>query len=165
MRIQLFAYLLIVGCSLISGKAEALPKDWYITQTSTSATIHNQKHDVVWRGYIDDKGNWVEETFGSRSGGGDKGETLGDIKTVADYVSVDITKHVAGVIVIDGSKHETVFEVSGGLEAGTTVKIPQDKLSDTVQVLVTVDAKGAALDVAFFKQTGACGNKFFWSSR
>lgn len=165
MRIQLFAYLLIVGCSLIGGKAEALPKDWYITHTSTSATVHNHHREPVWRGYIDDEGNWNEETLGSKSSGGNKGYTLGDIKNLADHVVVGIKQHVTSVVVIDASRQKIVFEASGDLEAGTTVKIPADNLSDSVQVLVSLDDKGAALDVVFFKRMGACGNKSFWVSR
>ncbi|GMU08200.1 hypothetical protein [Corallococcus caeni] len=166
MRNQMFVCVLAVGVLLAGGRAEALPGGWYTKETGDRVTLYDQAHEAVWAGYFDEEGNWHETTYTPRgSGSGDQGQTMGGIKTTADAVLVEITKPVAGIVVIDASKQDVVFELLGHLEAGMTVKIPVSKLGDTVQLVATVDDKGATLDLAFFKRVDVCTSKSFWLSR
>ncbi|NNB85016.1 hypothetical protein [Corallococcus exiguus] len=166
MRNQMFACILAVSVFLVGGKAEALPGGWHMGETGNRVILYDQNHEAVWAGYFDEEGKWHESTYTPRGGSsGDQGETMGDINSSADYVLVNITRRVGGIIVFDPTKRVVVFEVRGGVAAGTTVRIPANRLSDTVQLVATVDDKGAALDVAFFKRAVSCGSRSFWVSR
>ncbi|NBD08451.1 MULTISPECIES: hypothetical protein [Corallococcus] len=166
MRNQLFACILAVSVILVGAKAEAIPNGWYTVELNNAITMYNQKNEPVWRGYFDVWGIWHETTYKPAGGSGrEQGETLGDIKSSEGYVLAEIPRRVGGIVVIDPSKQDVVYEVSGGVEAGTIVKIPADKLGDAVHLLATVDDKGAALDVVFFGRAGTCSSKSFWISR
>ncbi|MBN9687420.1 MULTISPECIES: hypothetical protein [unclassified Corallococcus] len=161
----MFVCVLAVGVFL-AGTAEALPAGWYTKETGDKVVLYDQAHEAVWAGYFDAEGNWHETTYSPKgSGSGDQGETMGGIKTTADSVLVEIAKPVAGIVVINASTQDVVFELRGHLEAGATVKIPANKLGDTVQLVATVDDKGATLDLAFFKRMGICTGKSSWISR
>jgi hypothetical protein len=165
MRNQVLACILAVSVLLVGSRAEALPDGWYMKETEAKVVLYDQTHAAVWTGYFDENGVWHETTQAPKRGGGDKGETLGDIRMSPDSVRVALAKPVAAIVVVDASRHEVVFEVRGGLEAGATVEIPSERLGDTVQLLVALDDKGATLDIASFKRMGVCGDKSVWISR
>ncbi|GHG66533.1 hypothetical protein [Comamonas sp. JC664] len=166
MRNPLFASVLAAGVLLLAGKAQALPDGWSTQETDNRVTLFDHNREVVWVGFLDDDGIWHESTHApKRPSTGDKGGTLGGVHVAADHVRVNIARPVAGIVVIDATTQHVVFELMGGLEPGAAVKIPTDKLGDTVQLLATVDDRGTTLDLAFFKRMGACSNKSSWTSR
>ncbi|MHA7628961.1 hypothetical protein [Corallococcus sp. M7] len=166
MRKQLVACVLAVSVFLAGGTAEAFPPGWEMNDLGDKVLIYNHKHELVWSAEVDEKGDWHETIYKPTGGSGrEQGETLGGIKSASGYVLVEIPKSVGGLVVMDASKREVVFEVKGGLEAGSIVKIPASKLGGNVQMLATVDDAGVTLDVAFFGWGGTCDSRSFWVSR